>query len=724
MFGFPQHALAQSALPFAPLTPGNLSTDTSGVAEPVAALQEARALQAKLEQLAANGNPQPLLEEQRNLADRLVLLLAAESKPTLTVPLPTPPAVPSALNGPGPYRVSDVDTLRDLRESLLAQSQSLQYTLRGLDAQVDVLLAERRRDDETLRLKSDQIARARDEESRQRLLAEREVARLEARIGALETRRADRDRELARNRLASLTEQADAMGRTLERVRDSQLLDEVEVQAVAQAALDARRKLSQERRALERQLTTRQSAVDQSGGGTDASQRELQALRERLGLLTTLDLLEAGRESAWRQRQRVLQAVNGPDREDAASVLQRSLEQLSSRAKAADEQLGQARLALRLQRLRVEGLATSAQEIADERRAYQAMQALADTLELAQESFSGLVRLLSRTLEDAEATRDTEPQAWYERISQALQQAARAVWQYELFSLSDTTRVEGRDVTVDYGVTVGKSVGVLVLFLIGWFITVRLSRAGIGLLVRYAGLSEPLGKVLHRWLVSILLLGVLLLVLKLARIPLTVFAFLGGALAIGVGFGTQNIIKNLISGVIILFERKVRVGDIVTIDGVSGTVTSVDLRASTVRGFDGIDAIVPNSQLLEQRLSNWTYGSSTMRRLVQVGLSYGHDARHASAILLACAKSNPDVLADPPPEVLFNDFAADAQSLLLQFWVQLGGSRSGAAVDSDLRHAIMAAFDAQGLTIAFPQRDIHIDTAKPLSVRIEAGERQ
>jgi putative cardiolipin synthase len=112
-------------------------------------------------------------------------------------------------------------------------------------------------------------------------------------------------------------------------------------------------------------------------------------------------------------------------------------------------------------------------------------------------------------------------------------------------------------------------------------------------------------------------------------------------LAIGVGFGAQNIIKNLISGVIILFERKVRVGDIVTIDGVSGTVTSVDLRATTVRGFDGIEAIVPNSNLLENRVSNWSYGDPTVRRAIVLGRLVAEATRDAasgqSALLLLAA---------------------------------------------------------------------------------------
>ena len=120
----------------------------------------------------------------------------------------------------------------------------------------------------------------------------------------------------------------------------------------------------------------------------------------------------------------------------------------------------------------------------------------------------------------------------------------------------------------------------------------------------------------------------MLLTLNLARIPLSVFAFLGGALAIGVGFGTQTIIKNFISGMILLVERRVQIGDTIEIDGVSGAVTAVDLRSSTVRSGDGQDTLVPNSVLLEHKVTNWTLYDRKVRRSVQSGRGVRHaDAR-------------------------------------------------------------------------------------------------
>jgi small-conductance mechanosensitive channel len=216
-------------------------------------------------------------------------------------------------------------------------------------------------------------------------------------------------------------------------------------------------------------------------------------------------------------------------------------------------------------------------------------------------------------------------------------------------------------------------------------------------------------------------LAVLLLVLRMARIPLTAFAFLGGALAIGVGFGAQNVIKNLISGVIILFERKIRVGDIVSIGGTAGMVLSVDFRATTVRGFDGIDAIVPNSALLENQISNWSGGNPNVRRAIAVGVAYGSDVRKAAQLIDECARAHASVLTVPPPEVLFDDFGSDALALRLLYWIRLGGARSGPTVDSDLRYAIDDALRTAGIAIAFPQRDVHLDVKGPLQVELTGG---
>lgn len=197
--------------------------------------------------------------------------------------------------------------------------------------------------------------------------------------------------------------------------------------------------------------------------------------------------------------------------------------------------------------------------------------------------------------------------------------------------------------------------------------------------------------------------------LKLARVPLTAFAFVGGALAIGVGFGTQNVIKNLISGVIILFERKIRVGDVVTIGGTSGTVVAVDLPATTVRGFDGIESILPNSHLLENQVADWSHGAGRIRGTVLVPVAHGADAAAAAACVLECARTHEAVLGEPPPQVLFDDVAPTGPVFRLWYWFLLDGPRAGPVIASDLRFAIDRALRGRGVAPARALHDVRVD---------------
>lgn len=706
------------------LTPkAQASTDAAASAPGIEA--EVAALRTQLERLQpaeAGTPPVPLLDEQRTLASRLALLLTLESRPT--PPTPALPELPAPIAGAPPYAVADVDTLRDTRDGLQSQVDSLALQLRSLEGQINARLAAGRKAEEALRLKADFLSRERDTDKRERLKAEAEVARLEARIAAVEVTRADRDRQAVRTRLTALKAQLEQVDRDIARVRGGQHIDDQALARVAEAAQSARRQLDAQRRETEQQIAPLESVAEGGGRSAEAAQREVQALRERLSILGDLDLLESGREEAWRQRRGALEAQGTAQQAEAGALLRRSVGQLQARLRSGGDRLLQARAALRLQGLRVDGLAADAPERAAEQQALAALQSLVDTHELAQEAIGRVERLLSRTLDDLSAAAPAVDRPWVQGVAQRLADQAVALWHYELFSVSDTSRVDGRDVTVDYGVTVGKSVGVVVLFVAGWALAWGFSRLVIGWVARRLRLSEALSRVMQRWVLTLLVLVVLVAVLKLARIPLTVFAFLGGALAIGVGFGTQNIIKNLISGVIILFERKIRVGDIVTIDSVSGTVAAVDLRATTVLGFDGVNAIVPNSLLLENRVSNWSIGSPTVRRALVVGLSYGQDTRRASQVLMDCLRANPDVLPLPAPEVLFDNFGDDAQVLRLQYWVRLGGLRAGPTVDSELRHAIAEAFSAEGLVIAFPQRDVHLDLQAPLDLRLDTRPRR
>jgi small-conductance mechanosensitive channel len=245
-----------------------------------------------------------------------------------------------------------------------------------------------------------------------------------------------------------------------------------------------------------------------------------------------------------------------------------------------------------------------------------------------------------------------------------------------------------------------------------------LTRRSEGLLMRRFQLGQEQAGTLRRWTNASGLLALLLLTLNLAQIPLTVFAFAGGALAIGIGFGTQTLIKNLISGMIVLVERNIRVGDIIEVEGVTGTVTAVDVRSSTLRGFDGVESMIPNAMLLEQKVTNWTLTSAKLRRVVKVGVAYGSPLRDAARILAQCVERHDAVLKDPAPQVLFEDFGDDACILCAYFWIDLTPSVSAPLVMSEIRFQVEEEFAKAGIGIAFPQRDVHLDAAQPLRVEV------
>jgi potassium-dependent mechanosensitive channel len=193
---------------------------------------------------------------------------------------------------------------------------------------------------------------------------------------------------------------------------------------------------------------------------------------------------------------------------------------------------------------------------------------------------------------------------------------------------------------------------------------------------------------------------------------------MGGALAIGVGFGAQTLIKNFISGIILLCERSIRVGDIVEVDDQRGKIVRVGFRNSLVARGDGIEVIVPNSQFLERKVVNWTLSDDFVRYHVSVGVAYGARPAQVAELIAQAAAEHGQVMKEPAPEVLLQDFGDNALQFTLEFWMRLAPTSNGGQVRSDLRHRIHELFDDAGISIAFPQRDIHLDSSRPLEIKL------
>ena len=215
-----------------------------------------------------------------------------------------------------------------------------------------------------------------------------------------------------------------------------------------------------------------------------------------------------------------------------------------------------------------------------------------------------------------------------------------------------------------------------------------------------------------------IVIGVFLAVgtLSFLKIPLTVFAFFGGALAIGLGFGMQTLIKNFISGIIVLAERKVRVGDVLDVEGIIGTVIEINTRSSILRSSDEVETMIPNSLFLEKRVTNRTLSSAKMRRSLRVGAAYGSSPQKVMEILSDAATRHGLVLKSPAPFAVLDDFGDSALIFSLYFWLELKGGTNAMIVASDLRLMIEKRFAEAGVSLPFPQRDVRLATEHPLQI--------
>ncbi len=297
-------------------------------------------------------------------------------------------------------------------------------------------------------------------------------------------------------------------------------------------------------------------------------------------------------------------------------------------------------------------------------------------------------------------------------------QRVKKIWSFELMSFEDKLEVDGQTITGKIPVTLGMLLRALMFFLIGYWAASHIANRVQRSLVTRGHIAEAQAKTLRNW--AMIIVGVFLAIstLSFLKIPLTVFAFFGGALAIGLGFGMQTLIKNFISGIIVLAERKVRVGDILDVEGIIGTVTEVNTRSSVIRSPDDVETMIPNSVFLENRVTNWTLSSSKMRRNLRVGVAYGSQPQKVMEILTESAGRHGLICKNPEPFAVFDDFGDSALIFTLYFWVELGGSTNAMIVASDLRLMIEKRFTEMEIGVPYPQRDMHLTTDKPIEVRL------
>lgn len=226
-------------------------------------------------------------------------------------------------------------------------------------------------------------------------------------------------------------------------------------------------------------------------------------------------------------------------------------------------------------------------------------------------------------------------------------------------------------------------------------------------LIRYnddIGVRQALGTI-ARYLIVV---TGLFIIVHSSGIDLSGLALLGGALGVGIGFGLQNITNNFVSGVVILLERPVKVGDRIEVSGTTGDVVKISARATTVVTNDGISVIIPNSELISTRVTNWSLTGKMVRFKIPVPVAYGTDQNKVLKLLLEVAAEDPNVATDPPPSVRLSQFGTNALTFELVIWTSKLMHRQG-MMRSRINTAVYQKFNDHGIVIPLPQMDVRVN---------------
>ncbi|MFC1508881.1 mechanosensitive ion channel family protein [Candidatus Omnitrophota bacterium] len=264
----------------------------------------------------------------------------------------------------------------------------------------------------------------------------------------------------------------------------------------------------------------------------------------------------------------------------------------------------------------------------------------------------------------------------------------------------------------------GTSISVILIAhaIVIFLVTIIISKSFIRFLKRRIftryNIKEGIQETISRIIFYILVTIGLIIALEHLGINMTTLAAFGAVLMVGIGFGLQNITSNFISGLILLFERPIQVGDFVEVSGVLGKVSAIKARSTTINTNDNISIIVPNSQFVSESLTNWSYKDIRTRLHVKVGVSYGSDVERVRETLLKVGNAHPKVLKSPEPKVLFYEFGDSSLNFDLLIWTDKPLNQL--FLRSDINFAIVKAFREEGIQIPFPQRDLHVKSAIPI----------
>jgi len=462
---------------------------------------------------------------------------------------------------------------------------------------------------------------------------------------------------------------------------------------------------------LEEQWMRAQRQLDSSTGDAAEIQEEivaselgLRALQEELSLLREqLDRLASQRE-LWSRRQQVF--AGRPERKDMRlweDETDEALVQLDSKQRSQNLDLEKLRDRLKLIKTRLD---ETPEESPVAYWLLQQVKSLEQLLSAHQQNSDSIraLQLLHQKLQDelksdslASTAKDGLIDVW---------DAIGSAWNYELTVFDEQP------------ITVRKIITALLIILAGFIFSRAISRWLGKQVLRRLDFEPSATATIQSLFYYVLLVLFSLFALKVVRVPLTAFTVLGGAVALGVGFGSQNLINNFISGLILLAERPVKVGDLIQIEDLYGNIEHIGARSTLVRTGGNLEIIVPNRLLLQEKLINYTLSSDKVRTIVEVGVAYGSDSAKVTKQLRRAAAETGRVARDPPPVILFKNFGDSALVFEVHFWIHMRTMMDRLQIESAVRYRIDQLFCDANITIAFPQQDVHLDATSPLTVQI------
>ena len=234
-----------------------------------------------------------------------------------------------------------------------------------------------------------------------------------------------------------------------------------------------------------------------------------------------------------------------------------------------------------------------------------------------------------------------------------------------------------------------------------------IQRLVLGRLFRHLHIAEAQKFALGRFATYALFLGGLFIGLQSLGVNLSSLVVFGGAVGVGVGLGLQNVVSNFVAGLVLLVEQPIRIGDRVEMKDTLGDVVRIAARSTWVRTNDNVVMIIPNSDFINNAVTNWTANDPNVRLSLPVGVSYSADPEQVRAILLQAATDHPDVLKDPKPDVIFTEYGDSTINFALRVWTA-GRAHTPLVLKSDLYFALFKHFAQHGIELPFPQRDLHL----------------